>query len=342
MKIVADCYIPFLRGVLEPYAEVVYAEPAEITPESVRDADALLVRTRTRVGEELLKNSKCRFVGTATIGADHIDREWCATHGIHTVNAPGCNAPAVAQYVMSAICRLTDWPLDELTLGIIGVGNVGGLVARWAQGLGMKTLLVDPPRQLKEGGHEWSTMADVARLADIITFHTPLTRKGPHATYHLADSAFFDSLCRRPVIINSSRGAVVDNVAWLKAIADGRISRSVVDVWEGEPAINTELMIKADIATPHIAGYSLDGKIRATRMVLDELTAFFGLPALKPDSREACAVPDTVTRDMILHSYNPFEDTAMMRRVIDSARDKAKAFEQLRDNYDLRHEISWI
>lgn len=343
MKFVIDKYIPFIEGVLEPFGEVIYAAPDEITPEVVSDVDALLIRTRTRVDEKLLGDSRCRFVGTATIGMDHYDMDWCRKAGVKAVNAPGCNAPAVAQYVIGTIGRLWKKTLADTTIAIVGVGNVGRLVERWCRALGMKIMSVDPPRQAVEGAGDWSTLDEAAKEADIITFHTPLTRRGCYATYHLGDKAFFDSLKRKPLIINAARGPVVDNKAWLAAISKGQLYASAVDVWEGEPLVDRELMLKADISTPHIAGYSLDGKIRATQMVLDALSAHFGLPALKATCREAVSVPQTVTMEAITASYDPMEDTSMMRNTISlsmSDDDVRRAFEHLRDSYPLRQECA--
>ncbi len=340
MKVIIDKYIPYLDGVLEPYAEVVYAAPVDITAETVRDADALLVRTRTRIDAGLLQDSRCRFVATATIGMDHFDLPWCHATGIEAVNAPGCNAPAVAQYVLASIARLIDRDPSQLTLAIVGVGHVGSIVERWARGMGFRVMLVDPPRAEAEGSDGWSTLADAAREADIITFHTPLVKDGPHLTFHLADEAFFRSLKRKPIVINSSRGPVVDNQAWLQAISEGLVGHSVIDVWEGEPHINHELMNAADIATPHIAGYSMDGKIRASEMALNALTHRFGLPDLHPDVRPACSVPDTVSLRAVADSYDPMADTSAMREAINNADDPAATFEHLRDSYPLRPEVS--
>lgn len=331
LKFVVDCHIPYIKGVLEPYADVVYLTPEDTTSEAVRDADGLIVRTRTKINSDLLGGSNCRFVATATIGMDHFDKEWTENNGIITVNAPGCNAPAVAQYVFSSLARLINRPIGQHTIAIVGVGQVGSIVERWARALDMRVMRVDPLREAAEGGDDWYTLAEAAEKADIITFHTPLTKSGTHPTYHLADRDFFRSLRRFPIIINSSRGPVVDNEAWLEAIKEGRISHSVIDVWEGEPEINRELLAKADIATPHIAGYSRDGKIRATAMVLDEVSKQFGLPRLKPDGPEAAAIPESVSIRSITSSYNPLEDTKTLRA-------HPERFEELRDNYDLRRE----
>lgn len=343
MKFIVDRYIPFVEGVLEPYGEVEYLTPGEITAWAVRDADALLVRTRTKVDAGLLSGSRCSFVGTATIGMDHIDAEWCAYAGIEAVNAPGCNAPAVAQYVLSAIGRLTGGHPEGKRLGVVGVGHVGSIVGRWAKAVGMEVMEVDPPRRLAEGGSHWSTLEEVASKADIVTFHVPLVRKGDHPTFHLADERFLQSLRPGTVLINSSRGPVVDNAAWLRAIRRGALAASVIDVWEGEPLVDKELMEAADISTPHIAGYSIDGKIRATQMVLDSLSRHFGLPPLRAASRRAIEVPGVITVGQAVDSYDPGADTARMRRCLRSLTDEKElrvAFENLRDFYDLRQEIA--
>ena len=342
MKFIVDAYIPFIQGVLEPYGDVVYATPDKITAESVRDADALLVRTRTKINRELLEGSRCRFVATATIGMDHFDTKWCMENGITSINAPGCNAPAVAQYVFASIGRLHKTPLEHTTLAIVGVGHVGGIVERWAKGLGMNVLRIDPPRQDAEGGNDWSTLYEAAEKADIITFHTPLTLSGKYPTHHLADEEFFNALKKKPLLINAARGPVADNKAWLKTMRLGKLSASVIDVWEGEPAIDKEIMMAADISTPHIAGYSLDGKIRATQMVLDGLSNFFNLPPLKADSRKACDIPEFITIDAAVSSYNPLSDTLLMRSEILKTQNENElrtTFEHLRDFYNLRPEI---
>lgn len=337
-KILIDKYIPYVEGVLEPYADITYVTPDEITPDTVRDIDGLLIRTRTRVNRELLGNSRCRFVATATIGMDHYDLDWCRQAGVTAVNAPGCNAPAVAQYVLASIARLINRPAAQHTIAVVGVGHVGSIVERWSRALDMKVLRVDPPRQNAEGGDDWASLDEAAEKADIITFHTPLVRDGRYPTCHLADSRFFDKLKRTPIIINSSRGPVVDNKAWVDAIRSGKVHASAVDVWEGEPVISSELLELADIATPHIAGYSEDGKIRAAQAVLDAASLYFGLPQLTAANRPAVPVAPTVTIRSVAKSYDPMADTAAMRKALRSTDDPASTFEALRDNYDYRPE----
>ncbi len=332
LNIVVDSHIPYLKGVLEPLGNVRVLPPAEIDADAVADADVLLVRTRTRCDRTLLgDNPRCRFIGTCTIGFDHIDREYCRSHGITAVNAPGCNAPAVAQYVFTAIERFINRPVDQYVMGIVGVGNIGRLVEKWARGLGMRVLRCDPPRQRAEGGDDWYSLADVAREADIITFHTPLTREGQDATYHLADKAFFDSLRRAPVFINAARGPVTDNQA-LKAAIDARqVGHAVIDTWEGEPSIDLGLLKRVDIGTPHIAGYSAPGKVRATTMVLDELARYLGVAPFSVPAPEPPAVPATVRLTQVAASYPIGDDDAALRN-------SPADFEALRDNYALRPE----
>lgn len=331
LRFVVDSYIPFLEGLLEPYGTVEVLPPDQITPASVRNADALLVRTRTRCDASLLTGSRVRFVGTATIGKDHIDSRWCADNGITAVNAPGCNAPAVAQYVFAAIARLINRPVHQHVLGIVGVGHVGSIVERWARSLGMEVMRCDPPRERREGGEGWYTLQDIARRADIITFHTPLTREGEDATWHLADAAFFDSLRRMPIVINAARGPVVDTPALIAAIDAGLVGHAVIDTWEGEPRINTELMHRAAIATPHIAGYSEAGKVRATRMVLDSMCRTLGLPHITMKVPDPPAIPLAVSLPQLAAGYDIMADDRILREAPDK-------FEKLRDTYNLRPE----
>lgn len=320
-----------MDGLLEPYGDVTVLAPSEFTPEAVAEADAMFIRTRTRCNRGLLGDSpRCRFIGTATIGFDHIDLEYCRSHGITAVNAPGCNAPAVAQYVFSAIANVINRPVDQYVLGIVGVGHVGRIVEAWARSLGMKVMLCDPPRQRAEGG-EWSTLGEIAAAADIITFHTPLTRTGADATFHLADSAFFDSLRRAPVIINASRGPVVDTGALIAALDSGQVHKAVIDVWEGEPDISRDLLRRAAIATPHIAGYSRQGKVRATRMVLDAFSEKFGLPHIAMREPLPGETPTSVTLASVARTYDILADDASLRA-------NPGSLESLRDNYPLRDE----
>lgn len=327
LYVIIEKNIPFLQGVLEPYATVTYLPDSDITPEAVRRADALIVRTRTRCDAALLEGSRVKFIATATIGTDHIDLPWCAAHGITVANAAGCNAPAVAQYVLSSALRLANRPIEQYTLGIVGVGHVGSIVQRWAQALQMQVMLCDPPRRDAEGGDCWSTLDEIAREADIITFHTPLTPQ----TRHMIDSRFLSMLKRHPIIINSARGAVADTPALISAIESGQVHHAVIDCWEGEPDISRRLLEISAVATPHIAGYSLEGKLRASWMVVDALRSYFSLPEIALAEPMPAPAPPTVSAASLLRSFDPAPLTAALKAALQD-------FEKMRNTYPLRHE----
>lgn len=328
LHFIVEDKIPYIKGLLEPYGTVSYLYGSEINPEACRDADAVLVRTRDKCDARLLAGSRCSLVATGTIGTDHIDKAWCQEHGIEVANAPGCNAPAVAQYVLSSILHIANRPVSQYTIGIVGVGHVGSIVEKWARQLDMRVMLCDPPRQQAEGGDGWSTLQKIAEQADIITFHTPLDA----TTRHLADADFFASLRRAPIIINAARGPVVDNLELIKALDSGIVHHAVIDCWEGEPDLNRELLEKCVIATPHIAGYSLEGKTRATRMILDAVCRHFGLPHIEMERKVAPGAAEKVNAVAIMRSYDPMADTAMLKAAPEN-------FEKMRDNYPLRHEV---
>lgn len=239
-KVVADSKIPFLTELLEDKVNLTLLDPPLIDSNAVKDADALLTRTRTICDSTLLDGSSVSLVATATIGTDHIDFDYCHRHNIKTVSAPGCNAPAVAQYVWASILRLMPYGRTpgDITVGVVGVGHVGSIVARWGESLGFKILLCDPPRQQQEGGDSFVGLHDIARQCDVITFHTPHTTEGPFPSHHMADSNFLNTLERKPVIINSARGPIIDTPALLTAFDHGLVSHMVIDCWEGEPDIN--------------------------------------------------------------------------------------------------------
>lgn len=332
MRIVVDSHIPNIRGCIEPRAEVLYLEPGDITRESVSDADALIVRTRTRCDAALLDGSRVRFIGSATIGTDHIDLDYCSAHGITVRNAPGCNAPAVAQWVFCAIrawMQARDISTTEgLTLGIVGVGHIGSIVARWGRQLGFTVLLNDPPRERTDTAPNLTflPLEELQHRCDIITFHTPLTRGGQWPTWHLCDQAFLDRLERCRLLIDAARGPIADNAALLGWHGD-----VALDCWENEPNISRELLEKAIVATPHIAGYSAEGKQRGTAMMLEALNEFCGWDIPVPEiAAPATGAPD-VTLDGIAASYDILADSAALKA-------DATAFESLRNTYHHRPE----
>lgn len=323
--------IPYMRGTLEPYGTVEYLASDAIDHDAAMRADALLVRTRTRCDATLLSGTPVRLVATATIGTDHIDIPWCRANGIRVANAPGCNAPAVAQYVLTALANLANRPIHQYRMGIVGVGHVGEIVRLWAASLGIDLMLCDPPRQRAEGGDQWHTLRELADSCDVITFHTPLTKEGPDATFHMADREFFHACRRAPIIINAARGPVVDTEAIIEAIKEGLIYQAVIDTWEGEPNISRQLLELTSIATPHIAGYSRQGKMRATRAVLDALSETFALPPIPFTGERTTPVLQRVNIPQLLWSYDPYADDSALRRSPDT-------FEALRNNYALRSE----
>ncbi len=330
MKIIVDDKIPYISEKLALLAdEVVYLRGADITAADVKDADALIVRTRTRCNSQLLEGSKVQFVATATIGFDHIDTAYLQQAGITWTNCPGCNSGSVAQYLESSLLLLEQqkgFPLIGSTIGIVGCGHVGSKVREVAKQLGMRVLVCDPPL----GDSSFVSLETIEREADVITFHVPLTHEGNHATYHLADEAFFHRLTRVPYIVNTSRGEVVDNFALLSALQEGRVKDAVIDVWEHEPQISETLLQRVFIGTPHIAGYSADGKVNADNMVIDALCKYFNL------SHPGLIVPPQLPVDFRdtgspLDYYNPLKDSLQLKN------DPSK-FESLRNNYPIRRE----
>ena len=344
MKIVCDDKIPFLRGVLEPYAEVVYLSGKKTTREDVRDADAIITRTRTICNRELLEGSSVKVIATATIGFDHIDTKWVESNGIVWRNAPGCNSWSVKQYMGSVLCTLAakyGFDLSKMTLGVVGVGNVGSKVACAASALGMKVLLNDPPRARKEGAEGFVSLDEIIRSCDIITVHVPLNKEGEDRTVHLFDEGRIASMRSDQILCNSSRGQVVDNKALKQALKEGRLKGGVLDVWEGEPQIDRRLLELVDIATPHIAGYSADGKAMGTMMAVRAVAEALDLP-LKDWKAEGipepegglvyeCGAGEDLVERALLASYDILADDAALRA-------HPEDFEYLRGHYPVRRE----
>lgn len=331
IRLIIEKNIPFVKGLLDEYATVQYLAPEEITAKAVRDIDGLVIRTRTICNEELLRRSECKLIATATIGTDHIDLPYCASRSITAVNAPGCNAPAVAQYVIATLLQVINRPLQSYTVGIVGLGHVGSIVERWLRGLDVKVLRCDPPRMRAEGGDDWVDMDTIAREADVITVHTPLTMEGEDSTFHLLGDEFLGKVKRMPIIINTSRGAVADTRALIEASESGRIGPMIIDCWENEPDIDPELLRRAAVATPHIAGYSIEGKVRASQVVMDAVSTFFMLPRVTVDAELPPAPATGVSLAGVLASYNPMPES-------DALKAAPERFEELRNKYPLRHE----
>ena len=352
IKISADNKIPFLNGVMEPYADISYDSPSEMTNENVKDVDALIIRTRTHCNESLLKGTNVKFIATATIGYDHIDTKYCDEAGITWVNAPGCNSSSVQQYISSTLQTIAykkKFNLSDSTIGIVGVGNVGSKVAKVAKLFGMKVLLNDPPRARKEGNEGFVTLDEIIAQCDIITFHVPLNKDGVDKTYHLADDDFFAKLPKKKLLINSSRGPVVKTSSLKNAIRTGIIESCVLDVWENEPNIDLELLQMVDIATPHIAGYSADGKANGTSMSVHELRSFFNLaidanwyPTNIPDPLNPSEITidcsnkslSEVMHDAIIATYDISSDDKTLKNSVET-------FEKQRGQYPIRREFPY-
>ncbi|MEI7811466.1 MAG: 4-phosphoerythronate dehydrogenase PdxB [Ignavibacteria bacterium] len=353
IKIVADSKIPFLKGVLEPFADIKYPDPSMITAGAVKEADALLVRTRTNCGAPLLDGSSVKFIATATIGFDHIDQAYCIGNNIKWVSAPGCNSSSVMQYIASTLVTIAQEKklnLRNATIGIVGVGNVGSKVAKMAKLIGMNVLLNDPPRQAKENGAGFISLDELKDKSDIITFHVPLNKSGEYTTYHMADETFFSTLNSGKAVINTSRGAVVETNALKQAISSGLVNYAALDVWEYEPDIDRELLDLVNIATPHIAGYSADGKANGTAWCIRALTEFFGLnisqdwypseipaPSGSRHSEFDCSAKsnDEIIFEAIKASYDVLSDDKTLRN-------SPETFENQRGSYPVRREFPYF
>lgn len=345
MKILADAHIPYLKGAAEQFGEVTYLAGNEFTKEAVKDKDVLIVRTVTHFDETMLAESNVKLICSATIGFDHIDTDYCDKNNIAWRTAPGCNADSVEQYVTASLMRMAQkyhFELKDKTIGVVGVGNVGTKVARVCQLLGMKVLLNDPPRQEAEHNDDFVDLATIQKEADIITFHTPLIKDDKHATYLMADSHFFANLNKQPIIINSSRGAVVDNQALKEALKTNQASGAIIDTWENEPNIDLELLNIVDIATPHVAGYSADGKWNATAKSLHTINDFFKLkkdpillnPILQPENKEidlSDVESNKQIQQAVLFTYDPLKDSALLKN-------QPEKFYYFRSHYPLRRE----
>lgn len=355
MKIVADENIPCVEQAFASLGEVSLVHGRKLQPAHVRDADILLVRSVTRVDETLLADSPVRFVGSATIGFDHVDLDYLSRCDIGFARAPGSNATSAAEYVVSAIMVLSeqlDFDPADKTVGIIGHGNVGSRVRARLEALGMRCMVNDPPLQAQGGQDDFVDLPDVLR-ADIITVHVPYTRDGRWPTHHLVNAGLLEQLRPNVIVLNTSRGAVADNPAMETWLAAHRSATAVLDVWEGEPSISLSLMDRVALATPHIAGYSLDGKLRGTDMIYRAACDFFGKTA---SWTAADAVPVSpalniscdqgrlaAVRAAVLATYDIRTDDAALRAIKLLDKDaQAARFDQLRKEYPVRREFSEI
>lgn len=354
LRIVVDENVPLAREAFAPFGEVVLRPGRTLDAASIADADALVVRSVTRVDARLLADSRVRFVGTATIGTDHVDLAELERRGIAFAYAPGCNARSVAEYVVAALLELEvelgrTWA--GATVGVVGVGNVGTQVVEVAQALGARVVCSDPPRAAAEPGFASLPLAELLAQSDVVTCHVPLLREGSHPTHRLLDADALARLRDGAVVINTSRGGVVDEEPLRRACESGRL-HAVLDVWRGEPEPDPAMIAVARLATPHIAGYSLDGKLAGTRMIADALQRHLGVAhgadrALfsPPVASAAIDLGDATGRDAlrvaVRRVYAIRDDDARFRAALDVAPERrGPAFDRLRRDYPVRREFA--
>jgi erythronate-4-phosphate dehydrogenase len=352
MKLVIDENISYAREAFSEFGEVVLLPGRKITNEILKNADVLIVRSITNVNEKLLDKTNIRFVGTATIGKDHVDTDYLISNNIEFADAAGCNADAVAEYILTSLTEAVTYrnsSFKDLKIGVVGVGNIGSRVSRYAEALGMYLIKNDPPLKRKTGDNSFKEIEDALK-ADIITLHVPLNLDGIDKTYHLVDKNKLSSVKNELTLLNTSRGSVVDNPAIENFILPKNIT-TVLDVWENEPAINMNLLKNVFIASPHIAGYSLEGKVNGTVMIYSALCKFLNVrekwkpvlpfvdnPVIKID--KITTIEETL-RNIFHRVYDIKQDDNNMRKMLGMNMDKASEyFDLLRKNYPLRREFN--
>ncbi len=352
MKLAIDEAIPYWREAFSGLGEIRTFAGRKVQASEVKAADALVIRSVTKVDAALLEGSSVRFVGTATIGTDHLDEAYLNARGIRFTNAAGSNANSVSEYIAAALLVMAQrrrWDLSRKSIAVVGVGHVGSLVLEKVSALGCRTLLCDPPLRDSTGHQRYQSLDDVLG-ADILTFHTPLTRSGLYPTYHMVDRRRLERLRPSQYLLNSARGAVFDCGALKTAIASGKLEGAVLDVWEGEPRIDYSLLDLVDIGTPHIAGYSLDGKVRGTEMIVEELCRHFSIRhrwdtrSVYPEPASIRPSPDArgqdAVRSVVLQAYGILRDDSNLRALKSLPAEDAKAgFDRLRNEYPLRPEF---
>jgi len=352
MKIVADENIPFVKECFSSAGEVLTAGGRKITPEILKDADVLLVRSITKVNKDLLEGASIKFVGTATIGFEHIDLDYLAARKIGFASAPGSNANSVAEYITSGLLNLADkykFDIAKKSIGIVGVGNVGSRVEKKTKALGMRVILNDPPLKRKTGDEKYRPIEEIFDC-DIVTLHTPLILEGIDKTFHLADEKFFKSLKTEVIFINTSRGKVHETSALKKAISSSKTRGCILDVWENEPNIDIELVKMVDFGTPHIAGYSYDGKVAGMIMIYNAFCKFFDVKPkfgietfLPPPQIERIIISRDEKRPLLTAInmlYDIKKDDEKLRQIIkESAEKRGAYFDALRKNYPVRREF---
>jgi erythronate-4-phosphate dehydrogenase len=357
MLIVADENIPLLDAFFQGFGEIRRVPGRSIDRATVEQADVLLVRSVTNVNRALLEGSKVRFVGTCTIGTDHLDLDYFNRAGIQWSSAPGCNARGVVDYVLGSLQTLAEIEgadLNQRTYGVVGAGEVGGRLVKVLKGLGWNVLVCDPPRQIAEDG-DYVSLEQIIEQCDVISLHTPLTKSGNGSTWHLLDRDRLNRLKPGAWLINASRGPVVDNAALRDVLLEREDLQAVLDVWEGEPEVDVDLADLCVLATPHIAGYSLDGKQRGTAQIYQALCAHLGQepaielsdllppPWLAEVHLNASTDPAWALATLCRSVYDPRRDDADFRRsLVGTVDEQRKAFDLLRKHYPERREIDGL
>lgn len=344
MKIVIDENIAFAEEAFSRFGDIELYNGREITNEILKDADALITRSITNVNEQLLSNTNVKFVGTATIGTDHIDLDYLQSRSITFASAAGCNSWAVTEYVFSAISHLCSEHNISLTgksIGIVGVGNIGSRIARVGEAIGLKVVKNDPPLKRETGSDEYKELNDTLDC-DIVTFHVPLNKEGLDKTVHLLNEQNIENIKPGTILINTSRGPVVENSALKRRLLDNKDIYTVLDVWENEPNIDYELLNHVNIGTAHIAGYSLEGKVNGTKMVYDALCEFLGVekswnPSLPPVANNKIYADKNNTVEKFLEGI--FKSSYIVKTDDELLRDRNNRFDRLRKNYKLRREL---
>jgi erythronate-4-phosphate dehydrogenase len=352
MNLIIDKNIAFAKEAFSFFGNAKLVDGRSLTNKEVKDADVLIVRSITRVDAELLEGSKIRFVGTATIGTDHIDLDYLKQKNIQFADAMGCNADSVAEYVFTALLKIDsekNISLKEKTIGVVGIGNIGSKVVRIAESLGMNVLKNDPPLERKGIGGNYVSLNEILK-ADIITLHVPLSFEGIDKTFHLLNENNLKEITKSTIIINTSRGAVIDNFVLLKETSKKNF-QLILDVWENEPQINNELLKVTKIATPHIAGYSFEGKVNGTKMIYDALCKFLKVnpdwnPELPQIEKTDLILPDGDTDEkklfrLLSSIYNIESDDLKMREILKyKLNEQPGYFDLLRKTYPVRREFS--
>ncbi|KTC62652.1 erythronate-4-phosphate dehydrogenase [Pseudomonas fluorescens ABAC62] len=357
MLIVADENIPLLDAFFQGFGDIRRVPGRSMDRAMVEQADVLLVRSVTNVNRALLEGSKVRFVGTCTIGTDHLDLDYFQQAGIQWSSAPGCNARGVVDYVLGSLQTLAEIEgveLGQRTYGIVGAGEVGGRLVKVLKGLGWNVLVCDPPRQIAEDG-DYVSLAQIIEQCDVISLHTPLTKSGNGATWHLLDRQRLEQLKPGTWLINASRGPVVDNAALREVLLERDDLQAVLDVWEGEPEVDADLADLCVLATPHIAGYSLEGRQRGTAQIYQAFCAHLGqapsiqLSDLLPPvwlaevHLDAATDPAWALATLCRSVYDPRRDDADFRRsLVGSVQEQRQAFDLLRKHYPARREIEGL